>query len=141
MRGFCSVLQNILIRPKKEKESIVPKGGGSFCLFDYDAKKFNKWLESTRRIQKQNYIQAQEKLSENQKKRFLRVKAVKGVIISWMLEPNLKVCNGEQEIRIQYFERFADILSISRWDARTLPYRPFINKEMLNWFDSFYLGS
>lgn len=60
------------------------------------------WLEKLRRAQEQYYILTKTKLSHKQKKRYLSVKMVKGDIILWMCEPELKFCivKWENDIHI-----------------------------------------
>lgn len=90
---------------------------------------------STRRFQEQYYIQAQ--ATKRQNNRFFSVKMVKGDIISWMYETTLKDYIIKWENKIQYFERFTNILLMPIWNVRTPAYRPFINlgnDKLVDWF-------
>lgn len=128
-------------RVVKDKDSVPleTKPHRSPILFDYNVKKLNKWLETVWRAQEQYYIQTKAKFSDKQKTNYINLKTAKGDIVSWMYEPYYKICIVKWENDIQYFERFNDILTMSRWDVSTSPYRPFIkrkNVELLRWFHS-----
>jgi hypothetical protein len=64
---------------------------------------------------------------------------VKGEIISWMYDDQLRCYAIKREFGVQYLKSPSDFSSLPYWDVRELARRPFINNgnyQMASWFEN-----
>ncbi|XP_076937115.1 uncharacterized protein LOC143604242 isoform X1 [Bidens hawaiensis] len=104
--------------------------------FDPTVDEINSWFrfKAAGKIIKAHQIVDQERkdtaeawIKENQVTTFKTVSKVHGNIVSWLYDSDLKVCIIKWGKGVGYYEKIRDVLTLPRWDVRTLARRPFIN--------------